>query len=109
MLTTVLDGLSVVLLLVGVGFYTVATIGLLRLPDLRTRLHALTKADNLGLGFVVLGLMPHMPSVPAAGKMLLVWLLAMLASAVIAHLLARPDPGPASGRAPRDAPEGGAR
>ena len=33
------------------------SVGLLRFPDTLTRLHALTKADNLGLGLVVLGLM----------------------------------------------------
>ena len=30
------------------------TVGLLRFPDTLTRLHALTKVDNLGLGFIVL-------------------------------------------------------
>ena len=35
------------------------TVGLLRFPDALTRLHALTKADNLGLGLIVLGLLPR--------------------------------------------------
>ncbi|MGB9018202.1 MAG: monovalent cation/H(+) antiporter subunit G [Pseudolabrys sp.] len=34
------------------------TIGLLRFPDTLTRLHALTKVDNLGLGLIVFGLLP---------------------------------------------------
>ena len=37
--------------------------GLLRFPDTLTRLHALTKADNLGLGLVVLGLLPQVDGV----------------------------------------------
>ena len=41
---------------VGVLFFISGTVGLLRLPDIYTRLHALTKADNVGLGFIVLGL-----------------------------------------------------
>jgi len=47
---------TIVALSAGVFFSLVGTVGLLRFPDTLTRLHALTKADNLGLGLVVLGL-----------------------------------------------------
>lgn len=47
-MTVVLDVLVAVLLISG-GFFTAGTIGIVRFPDLRGRLHALTKADNLGL------------------------------------------------------------
>jgi multicomponent Na+:H+ antiporter subunit G len=47
---------AALLLLLGAGFYLAGTIGLLRFPDVYARLHALTKADNLGLGCIVLGL-----------------------------------------------------
>jgi len=41
------------LLLLGSGFFFLAgTVGLLRFPDVHSRLHALTKADNLGLGLL---------------------------------------------------------
>ena len=39
-------------------FFLAGTVGLLRFPDTITRLHALTKADNLGLGLIILGLFP---------------------------------------------------
>ena len=39
----------------GAFFFLAGTVGLLRFPDSLTRLHALTKADNLGLGLVVVG------------------------------------------------------
>ncbi|MFE7631782.1 cation:proton antiporter [Kocuria sp. NPDC057446] len=84
-----LDLLTTVLVVAGTGFFTIGTIGLLRLPDLRTRLHALTKADNLGLGLVVAGLVLQTESVGAAAKLLVIWSLAMLASPVVASLLAR--------------------
>jgi multicomponent Na+:H+ antiporter subunit G len=48
--------LSAVLILLGAFFFLAGTLGLLRFPDVYTRLHALTKADNLGLGLTVLGL-----------------------------------------------------
>ncbi|MFB6249755.1 MAG: cation:proton antiporter, partial [Salinibacter sp.] len=44
-MTTALPGL---LMLVGTGFMLIAAIGLLRLPDLYTRMHAVTKAGTLG-------------------------------------------------------------
>ena len=47
--------------------------------DTLTRLHALTKADNLGLGLVVLGLLPHVSGPLAALKLICVWLLVLLA------------------------------
>ena len=50
-----IDLVSSILILAGLFFYLAGSIGLLRLPDLYTRLHALTKADNLGLGLLAAG------------------------------------------------------
>lgn len=86
---TWLDWWTLLLAVPGVFFITVGTLGLLRLPDLLTRIHALTKADTLGLGLVVLALLPHAGSVAVAAKLLLVWALAMVSASVIAHMLAR--------------------
>ena len=58
-------------------------------PDTLTRLHALTKADNLGLGLVVLGLLPHVSGPLAALKLVCVWLLVLLAGATASQLIAR--------------------
>jgi multicomponent Na+:H+ antiporter subunit G len=73
----------------GAFFFLAGTVGLLRFPDTLTRLHALTKADNLGLGLVVLGLLPRMPDPLAAAKLLCVWLLVMLSGATVSQLIAR--------------------
>jgi multicomponent Na+:H+ antiporter subunit G len=70
-------------------FFLAGTVGLLRFPDALTRLHALTKADNLGLGLVVLGLLPHVDGVLAGLKLVAIWLLALLAGAVVSQLIAR--------------------
>ena len=83
------DFLTLLLLLTGAGFFLAGTVGLLRFPDVYTRLHALTKADNVGLGLVVAGLVLQAESWAAAGKLLLIWLLVLLASASVAHLVAR--------------------
>ncbi|MDW7711913.1 MAG: monovalent cation/H(+) antiporter subunit G [Deferrisomatales bacterium] len=81
--------LSLGLLLGGAFFFVAGTVGLLRFPDVYTRLHALTKADNLGLGFVVLGLAVGAESAGHVVRLLLTWALVLVASATSAHLVAR--------------------
>ena len=83
------DYLCAALLIAGAVFFLAGTVGLLRFPDVYTRLHALTKADNVGLGLVVAGLAVQAGSWAAAGKLLLIWLLVLLAGASVAHLVAR--------------------
>jgi multicomponent Na+:H+ antiporter subunit G len=84
-----LDGISIVLIGAGLVFYFAGSVGLLRLPDLFSRLHALTKADNLGLGFVVAGLALQMDSLLSVVKLLLIWLLILAASATAAQLISQ--------------------
>ena len=83
------DIFTATFLVAGAAFFVAGTAGLLRFPDLYTRLHALTKADNVGLGLVVVSLLPQTASPLAACKLLLIWLLVMLASASAGHLVAR--------------------
>lgn len=83
------DVLSALFLVAGLGFYLAGSIGLLRLPDLYSRLHALTKADNLGLGLLVAGLALQWADLMTALKLLLIWLAVLSASAASAHLIAR--------------------
>jgi len=82
------DLLTTVLLIAGGIFFLAGTLGLLRFPDIYTRLHALTKADNVGLGLVVAGLVLQAESLVAAGKLLLIWVFVLLAGASVAHLVA---------------------
>lgn len=81
--------LSGFFLAVGAFFFVAGTVGLIRLPDRFSRLHALTKADNVGLGFVVLGLIPLAPDIFYSLKLALIWLLVMVAGATGAHLIAK--------------------
>lgn len=96
-----LEALSALLMTGGGFFFLAGTIGVLRFPDVHARLHALTKADNLGLGFVTLGLMLQAGSLAVAAKLLLIWLLALLASATSCYLIAdaaRQRPAPDSAK-----------
>jgi len=72
----------------GAVLFLAGTLGLLRFPDTLTRLHALTKVDNLGLGLVALGLMPQLGWL-AALKLLAVWLLVQLSGAIVTQILGR--------------------
>lgn len=83
------DIITALLLLTGAFFFFTGTLGLLRFPDVYTRLHALTKADNVGLGLMVLGLAIQSDTMAGAGKLLLIWLLVMIAGASTANLIAR--------------------
>jgi len=85
---TMIDYISAALLIAGAVFFLAGTLGLLRFPDVYTRLHALTKADNLGLGLMISGLALQAGTWAAAGKLLLIWLLVLLAGASVAHLIA---------------------
>ncbi|MGL4543636.1 MAG: cation:proton antiporter [Polymorphobacter sp.] len=87
-MTLVFDLWTIVLVGAGVVFFLAGTVGLLRFPDALTRLHALTKADNLGLGLVVIGLLPQLDSIIAGIKLVIVWLLVMLSGACVAQLVA---------------------
>jgi multicomponent Na+:H+ antiporter subunit G len=85
----ILELWTVVAVAAGGFFFLAGTVGLLRFPDSLTRLHALTKADNLGLGFVVLGLLPQVDSVSAGLKLVCIWLLVLLSGATAGQLIAR--------------------
>lgn len=85
------DALTIALICAGVAFYLAGSIGLLRFPDALSRLHSLTKADNLGLGLIVLGLLFQVSSAAVGLKVVLIWLLALIAAATSASLLARAD------------------
>jgi multicomponent Na+:H+ antiporter subunit G len=88
-MSLVADIFSVLAISAGALFFLAGTVGLLRFPDALTRLHALTKADNLGLGLVVLGLLPRADGSTGALKLVLVWLLVLLAGATVSQLIAR--------------------
>jgi len=85
---TPIDLLSLPLIALGGFFFLAGTVGLLRFPDVYTRIHALTKADNLGLGLIVTGLAIQSRSWFVAGKLFLIWALVLVSGASVAYLVA---------------------
>jgi len=84
-----LDIFTIIAVANGAFFFMAGTVGLLRFPDSLTRLHALTKADNLGLGLVMVGLLPLVEWPLGAIKLISVWLFVLLSGSIVAQLIAR--------------------
>jgi multicomponent Na+:H+ antiporter subunit G len=84
-----LNLLSVTAISAGLIFFLAGTLGLLRFPDTLSRLHALTKADNVGLGLVVIGLLPLADNMLAGLKLVVVWVLVQLSGATVGQLIAQ--------------------
>jgi len=82
------DLLGSFLLLLAIPFFWGGSLGLLRFPDIYTRLHALTKADNLGLGLVVAGSILISKEWTVGVKLLLIWLAVLVASTISCYLIA---------------------
>ena len=83
------DLFTVAAVVAGAFFFLAGTVGLLRFPDSYTRLHALTKADNLGLGLIVVGLLPQVDGVAGGLKLVCIWLLVLLSGGTASQLVAR--------------------
>lgn len=88
-MTVVLDILSIAAVVTGAFFFMAGTVGLLRFPDALTRLHALTKVDNLGLGFIVAGLLLQTNELLVALKLAGVWIFVQLSAGIVAQLVAQ--------------------
>lgn len=83
------DIITAICIIVGCFFFLTGTVGLLRLPDTFTRLHALTKADNLGLGLITVGAAFQVETLSALIKLGLIWILVLVASSTVSQLIGR--------------------
>ncbi|MEO5658838.1 MAG: Na+/H+ antiporter subunit G [Polaromonas sp.] len=86
----VIEALAVALLLLGAFFLLVSAIGLTRLPDFFTRLHAPTKAATLGIGGLLLASMLLAADQGRAGfAELLITLFVFVTAPVSANMMAQ--------------------
>jgi multicomponent Na+:H+ antiporter subunit G len=83
------DIVTLVFCVAGLVFFFAGTAGIIRFPDTLTRLHALTKADNVGLGLLITGLAFQAPDWQSVGKLVLIWAMALIAAGTTAQLVAR--------------------
>ncbi len=88
-MSVVLDVISSVLLLVGAALAVVAAVGLHRLGDTRSRMHAATKPATLGVLFCAVGAALQFDSVSTVTKLAVAVVLQLITAPVGAHVLAR--------------------
>lgn len=78
-----------VLLLLGCFFFAVGTIGLIRLPDVFSRMHATTKCDTMGAGLIICGLILHQGITVFSFKLFIILSAIWLTSPTSAHIIAK--------------------
>jgi monovalent cation/proton antiporter MnhG/PhaG subunit len=83
---TLIEGIGCTLLIFGVIFSFVGVVGVLRLPDTYTRLHATGNASTLGIFFLCLGAGILMP--PAAPKLIVLGVFIVFTGPVASHAIA---------------------
>lgn len=84
-----IDAASWVLLLIGGAFCVIGAVGLLRMPDFFTRMHAASIVDTLGAAFILLGLMLQAGPTLVTVKLVAIGVLLFFTSPVATHALAR--------------------
>ena len=89
MTAMLVHALTIALAVTGALFFLAGTLGLLRLPDFYSRVHAATKCDTVGAGAILLALAIHVAPHPEALKILVLLLLVLLSSPTSGHALAR--------------------
>ncbi len=88
-MTAAIDILSWLCLISGGFFSVVGAVGMLRMPDFFTRMHAASVTDTLGVGLLLLGLMLQAGMTLIAVKLLFLGLLIFFASPTATHALAK--------------------
>ena len=83
------DGVSAACLLLGALLTLIAAVGVLRFPDLLTRMHSTTKPQVLGLLLVLLGVGMRLRDPAATGMLLLVALSQLLTTPIASHMVGR--------------------
>ncbi len=81
--------LTVTVMFIGSFFMLVASIGLVRLPDVYSRMHAATKATTLGLGGILFSTILSFQTLDVTTQALLAIFFLFITAPVAAHLISR--------------------
>ena len=88
-MSLLLDGPSWACMLAGSFFCVLGAVGLLRMPDFYTRVHAASVVDTLGAGLMLLGMLLQAGATLVGAKLLMIFVLLLLTSPTATHALAR--------------------
>ncbi|MGR5132034.1 monovalent cation/H(+) antiporter subunit G [Vibrio alfacsensis] len=78
-----------ILLCLGTLFTLIASLGILRMPDLYTRMHAATKAGTVGLASLLLAVAIAIPDITVISRVIGTMLFIFITAPVAAHLLGK--------------------
>jgi len=80
---------AIILISLGTFLFFVGTVGLLRLPDFYTRLHAIGKCDTLGLILIMAGLVVYEGVSLSAVKLVFIVVFVFIANPTATHALTK--------------------
>jgi multicomponent Na+:H+ antiporter subunit G len=86
---TALDVVSWISIVVGLFFMLTGTVGILRMPDIFTRLHAAGMTDTMGAGFLLLGMGLQAEAWHVVVRLVFVYGFLLFTSPISTHALAR--------------------
>ncbi|MEL4358896.1 MULTISPECIES: monovalent cation/H(+) antiporter subunit G [unclassified Luteococcus] len=101
-MAAVLDAVAALLLLTGSLLCLCAAVGLIRFPDLLSRMHAATKPQVLGVVLVMLGVGLGLRSGLDVGMLVLVAIFQLLTTPVASHMMSRAALRTGQGGRPED-------
>ncbi len=91
MMTLIQEIIAGVLIVSGLFFFLVGVLGLLRMPDVFSRIHTTTKGDTLGVGLIILGLMVLSGFTFLSLKLFITLILVWVTTPTAAHLIAKSE------------------
>lgn len=91
MITLMQEIVAGVFISLGLFFFLVGVLGLLRMPDVFSRIHTTTKGDTLGVGLVIVGLMVLSGLSVLTLKLFITLVLVWLTTPTAAHLIAKSE------------------
>lgn len=83
------ESISLILLLLGAVFMLLAAIGMVRMPDVLTRMHSSTKSATLGVGLIMLGVALVFSDFGIGVRALAIVIFMFSTAPVAAHMIAR--------------------
>jgi multicomponent Na+:H+ antiporter subunit G len=83
------EWIAALLMLAGGFFMLLATVGLIRMPDLPTRMHATTKAGALGAGLMLLAVAVYFVELSVTARAAATIVFIVLTAPVAAHIIGR--------------------
>ena len=76
-------------IIIGTLFLLLSAVGLIRMPDLYTRMSATTKASTLGVGFILVGTAIYFGEIGLVSRAIIIIIFLMITAPIAAHMLGR--------------------